>query len=114
MRCSPPPPKSNNLLYPREDKLNRQLLYACRNCTFEELADNACVYRHEIIHQPAEKTTVLADLSVDPTLPRANVQCPNCGNVGAVFFQSTSRRADAKMTLFYVCIERTCAHRWTD
>ncbi|KAI9350449.1 hypothetical protein BD770DRAFT_394523, partial [Pilaira anomala] len=56
---------------------------------------------------------MLADLSTDPTLPRANVQCPRCGNPEAVFFQSSSRRADAKMTLFYVCGNKGCAHRWT-
>ncbi|ORY97324.1 DNA-directed RNA polymerase II subunit I [Syncephalastrum racemosum] len=102
----------NNLLYPREDKANRRLMFACRNCQYEEDADNFCVYRHEIIHQPSEQTMVLSDLSIDPTLPRANVTCPQCGYEEAVFFQSSSRRADAKMTLFYVCGDRMCGHRW--
>lgn len=44
---------SNNMLYPREDKTNRKLLFACRNCHFEEDADNNCVYRHEIVHAPS-------------------------------------------------------------
>jgi hypothetical protein len=41
------------MLYPREDKTNRKLLFACRNCHFEEDADNNCVYRHEIVHAPS-------------------------------------------------------------
>ncbi|RUP48068.1 hypothetical protein BC936DRAFT_144998 [Jimgerdemannia flammicorona] len=36
------------MLYPKEDKINKRLLFACRNCQYEEEADNACVYRHEI------------------------------------------------------------------
>ncbi|ORX62195.1 DNA-directed RNA polymerase II subunit I [Hesseltinella vesiculosa] len=104
----------NNLLYPREDKAARQLLFACRNCQFEEPADNACVFRHEVVHAPSEQTMVLADLSSDPTLPRANLSCPKCSYHETVFFQSSSRRTDAKMTLFYVCGNRACGHRWTD
>ncbi|SAM08966.1 hypothetical protein [Absidia glauca] len=104
----------NNLLYPREDKSSRQLMFSCRNCQFQEKADNLRVYRHEIIHAPSEQTMVLTDLSADPTLPRANIPCPRCSYPEAVFFQSSSRRVEAKMTLFYVCGSRVCGHRWTD
>ncbi|KAH8553710.1 hypothetical protein BGW37DRAFT_486836 [Umbelopsis sp. PMI_123] len=104
----------NNMLYPREDKTNRKLLFACRNCHFEEDADNSCVYRHEIVHAPSEQTMVLTDLSADPTLPRTTTACPRCGYQEAVFFQSAARRADTKMTLFYVCCNRACGHRWVD
>ncbi|KAG0186816.1 DNA-directed RNA polymerase II core subunit rpb9, partial [Apophysomyces sp. BC1034] len=51
---------------------------------------------------------MLSDLATDPTLPRASVACTACGYPEAVFFQSSSRRADAKMTLFYVCANRSC------
>ncbi len=34
-----PPPRSANMLYPKEDKENRVLLYACRNCEHVEQAD---------------------------------------------------------------------------
>jgi DNA-directed RNA polymerase II subunit RPB9 len=44
---------SNNLLYPREDKSNRKLMFACRNCSYQEDAENVCVYRHEIVHAPS-------------------------------------------------------------
>ncbi|KAI8354207.1 polymerase II polypeptide I, 14.5kDa [Blakeslea trispora] len=104
----------NNLLYPREDKAQRKLLFSCRNCPYQEDADSYCVYRHEIVHAPSEQTMMLADLSTDPTLPRTNMQCAQCGHPEAVFFQSSSRRADAKMTLFYVCGNKGCGHRWTD
>lgn len=28
-------------------------MFACRNCQYEEAAENVCVYRHEIVHAPS-------------------------------------------------------------
>ena len=44
---------SNNMLYPKEDRVEKKLMYACRNCTYQEEATNNCVYRHEIVHIPS-------------------------------------------------------------
>lgn len=41
-------PFSNNMLYPKEDKANKQLLYACRMCDHQEEAQDFCVYRNEV------------------------------------------------------------------
>ncbi|CAO3614279.1 unnamed protein product [Mucor hiemalis] len=38
-------------------------MFGCRNCEYEEEAENVCVYRHEIVHAPSEQTMMLADLS---------------------------------------------------
>ncbi|KAJ1979613.1 DNA-directed RNA polymerase II core subunit rpb9 [Dimargaris verticillata] len=104
----------NNLLYPREKRSTRELMFACRNCNHIEPSQNTCIYRHEIVHAPSEQTMVITDLSSDPTLPRTNSNpCPRCGHAEAVFFQSQSRAADTKMTLYYVCCNKTCQHRWT-
>ena len=69
---------SNNMLYPREDKINKQLLYAvsyllhemlsnekscvcvcacvcvcgqCRNCDYSQPATNSCIYVNKITHE---------------------------------------------------------------
>ncbi|ORX93728.1 DNA-directed RNA polymerase II subunit I [Basidiobolus meristosporus CBS 931.73] len=102
----------NNMLYPKEDRENKILLFACRNCDHQEESDNNCVYRHQIVHVPSEQTMILTDLGFDPTLPRTNIACPSCGHTEAVFFQSRSRRPETKMTLFYVCCNSDCNHRW--
>ncbi|KAK4388393.1 DNA-directed RNA polymerases II, IV and V subunitB [Sesamum angolense] len=79
----------NNILYPKEDKEQKILLYACRNCDHQEVADNNCVYRNEIHHSVGERTQVLQDVAADPTLPRTkSVRCASCGHGEAVFFQS--------------------------
>eukprot|EP01018_Ginkgo_biloba_P003900 Gb_33871 [translate_table: standard] len=83
---------SNNMLYPKEDKEHKILLYACRNCDHQEVADNNCVYRNEIHHAANERTMILEDVTSDPTLPRTkSVRCAVCNHGEAVFFQADGR-----------------------
>ena len=46
----------NNMLYPKEDKENKQLLYACRNCDYKQLADNNCIYVNKVSQNLIERT----------------------------------------------------------
>ncbi|KAK2510689.1 Polr2i [Columba guinea] len=112
------------MLYPKEDKENRILLYAfdtgtspstgamsplpvryrdqsqfgtgtslfpqCRNCDYQQEADNSCIYVNKITHEV------------------------ECGHKEAVFFQSHSARAEDAMRLYYVCTAPHCGHRWTE
>ncbi|XP_057243589.1 DNA-directed RNA polymerase II subunit RPB9-like, partial [Malurus melanocephalus] len=75
----------NNMLYPKEDKENRILLYACRNCDYQQEADNSCIYVNKITHEVDELTQIIADVSQDPTLPRTEDHpCQKCGHKEAV------------------------------
>nr|CAG4641359.1 EOG090X0J86 [Eulimnadia texana] len=97
-------PECNNMLYPKEDKESRVLMYACRNCDYKQMADNNCVYVNKVMHEIDELTQIVADVISDPTLPRTEDHpCPKCSNREAVFFQSASRRAEDEMRLYYVC-----------
>ena len=44
-------PESNDLLYPKEDRERKVLIFHCRNCGYQEDADpsNYCVYRYASI-----------------------------------------------------------------
>lgn len=42
---------SNNMLYPKEDKEAKVLLYACRNCDYKQEADSNCIYVNKIMHE---------------------------------------------------------------
>ncbi|KAJ8444989.1 hypothetical protein Cgig2_029183 [Carnegiea gigantea] len=107
-----------------EDREHKILLYACRNCDHQEVADNNCVYRNEIHHAAGERTQVLQDVAADPTLPRTkSVRCANCNHGEAVFFQvslfymgqmQATSRGEEGMTLFFVCCNPSCGHRWRD
>lgn len=39
------------MLYPKEDKENKILLYACRNCDYKQVADSNCIYVNKIMHE---------------------------------------------------------------
>ncbi|KAM7257961.1 hypothetical protein ACFE04_013702 [Oxalis oulophora] len=79
----------NNILYPKDDKEQKILLYACRNCDHQEIAENNCVYRNVVHHSVSERTQVLQDVTSDPTLPRTKtVRCQRCDHGEAVFFQA--------------------------
>lgn len=39
------------MLYPKEDRANRVLLFACRNCDHQEEAIDQCVYRNNVLPQ---------------------------------------------------------------
>ena len=76
------------MLYPKEDKENKVLLYACRNCDYKQIADNNCIYVNKIMHEVDELTNIVADVIGDPTLPRSEDHpCPKCKHREAVFFQ---------------------------
>jgi len=103
-------PNSNDLLYPKEDRTRKRLVYVCRNCDYVADASASCVYRHYIAHSSMEATTVLADVSTDPTLPRSRqVRCDKCTHNEAVFYSLTTSEG---MSLFFQCT--ACMYRWRD
>lgn len=44
-----------------------------------------------------EKKGETEDLELDPTLPRSNMECPNCHGRSAVYFQDQSKRKITNM-----------------
>uniref|UniRef100_A0A915JBY8 TFIIS-type domain-containing protein n=1 Tax=Romanomermis culicivorax TaxID=13658 RepID=A0A915JBY8_ROMCU len=108
-------PECNNMLYPKEDKENRILLYACRNCEHKQAADNPCIYVNKLMREIDELTQIVPDVIHDPTLPKTQDHpCPRCSHREAVFFQAQSIRAEDEMRLYYVCTNQSCTHRWTE
>ncbi|KAJ1255337.1 hypothetical protein BS78_K263600 [Paspalum vaginatum] len=105
----------NSILCPKEDRENKVLLYACRSCDHQEVADSNCVYQNVVDHAAGEFTQVLfEDITSDPTLPRTkSVRCAACGHGEAVFYQATGRGEEG-MTLFFVCCNPNCGHRWRE
>lgn len=61
-------PSSSNLLFPREDKSENKLLFACRTCNFTEEAPSSCVMRHEIASTVGATAGVTAEVAQDPTV----------------------------------------------
>ncbi|WVZ66685.1 hypothetical protein U9M48_015874 [Paspalum notatum var. saurae] len=104
----------NNMLYPREDKETRTLLYACQSCDHEEVATDTCVYKRVLRKPSGEPKDVLKDAAADPSLPRTrSVRCYNCNHPEAAFFQAPARGEQA-LTLYFICCNPSCGHRWRD
>jgi DNA-directed RNA polymerase II subunit RPB9 len=98
----------SSMLYPREDKTNRRLLYACRNCAFSEPAQVSCVYTNEL-KLSAASLRVAPYIQHDPTLQRTKrTTCTRCENKEAVYF---SRSAE-QMELVFVCTNPACNYYW--
>ena len=77
----------NNLLYPKADPQRRIMVYACRICEYDEIGENKCVYRNDLLTVTKyvlrnsaflplsvcflarrEQKGVTTDLGTDPTL----------------------------------------------
>ena len=105
-------PNDSAMLYPRENKREKKLMYGCRLCQhLEDASNQPLVYRNEkkkevgnILH------TVPSAVSDDPTLARSqNEDCANCHHNEAVFFQSDIAQSDSLALIFVCC---NCDYKW--
>jgi len=107
-------PHDSSMLYPQEDKRNRNLLYACRLCRYTETApDQPLIYRYDLKKEVGNILhTVPSAVSDDPTLARSqNANCANCGHNEAVFFMSDSTQSDSLALIFVCC---NCDYKWVN
>ena len=56
------------MLYPKEDRVNNRLMFACRTCQFSEPAPSSCVYRNTLSTTTGETAGVTQDVGSDPTV----------------------------------------------
>ncbi|KAJ5143233.1 uncharacterized protein N7515_002020 [Penicillium bovifimosum] len=70
----------SNLLYPKEDRVNNQLLYTCRTCHVSEPASSHCVYQNNLHSQVGDTAGVTQDVTSDPTVCVPGF-CILCGDI---------------------------------
>mmetsp|Transcript_16765 Transcript_16765/g.33450 ORF Transcript_16765/g.33450 Transcript_16765/m.33450 type:complete len:140 (+) Transcript_16765:70-489(+) len=104
-------PYDSSMLYPKEDKKTKQLMYACKLCTYSEKATTNLIFRNQL---KQEASDILSNISPalidDPTLSRSNeANCSECGHNTAVFFQSTATGQQSLPLVFICC---ACGHKW--
>eukprot|EP00667_Euglena_gracilis_P023767 EG_transcript_26985 len=106
----------NNMLYPKEDRKNKKLLFVCQQCNHSEPAALHVVYRNELKKAVSENIMkdVLETYVDDPTLPRTRTaHCPKCGFNEATFFQNPLGTGDS-MSLYFVCLNPECKASWKE
>ena len=68
------------MLYPKEDRLNNTLMFACRTCQFSEPAASSCVFRNNLYNTVGETAGVTQDVGSDPTVGLPDFcTCTLCG-----------------------------------
>ena len=75
------------MLYPKEDRLNSTLMFACRTCQFSEPAPSSCVYRNQLSNTVGETAGVTQDVGSDPTVgftDSLNDEAPFCTLCGCL------------------------------
>ena len=69
------------MLYPKEDRLNNTLMFACRTCQFSEPAASSCVFRNNLYNTVGETAGVTQDVGSDPTVGLPDFcTCTLCGD----------------------------------
>lgn len=58
----------SNMLYPKEDKDARKLMYTCRTCQHTVEATSNCIYRNMLKSQVGDTAGVTQDVALDPTV----------------------------------------------
>ncbi len=87
------------------------LNYACKLCTYSEVAPTNLIYRNRLKKEAGDVLANVPPGTVDdPTLSRSTAQtCSRCGHREAVFFQSTVTDQNS-LPLVFVCAG--CGHKW--
>ncbi|EME84813.1 uncharacterized protein MYCFIDRAFT_59918 [Pseudocercospora fijiensis CIRAD86] len=62
----------SNMLYPKEDRLTNQLMFACRTCQFSEPATASCIWRNSLKEDVQETAGNVDDVAQDPTVGNSN------------------------------------------
>lgn len=99
------------MLYPKEDRENQQLMFACRTCEFSEPAASSCVFRNTLYNEVGETAGVTQDVGSDPTvgIPESEldfdptctlcgdrIKCEVCGELGCSSMVGTSSPGHAR------------------
>src|SRR3989338_6564831 len=104
----------NNMLFPTVNE-EGELKYACASCGHKETADTFKVFTHVLREKSgAAESSMPYEIVLDPTYPRTKQKpCPLCNQREAVFFQLGSSSSDSDaLSLWFVCCNSECRHRW--
>ncbi|KAI5189686.1 DNA-directed RNA polymerase II subunit RPB9 [Nematocida minor] len=95
----------NNMLYPKEDKLEKMLYLACRNCEHFEEAITPTVYTAEYKKSTGKVAMEMAakEIASDPTLKRISKECSRCNHGVHAVFQPKDNREDEPLSVNYAC-----------
>ncbi|EAN91918.1 putative DNA-direcetd RNA polymerase II, subunit 9 [Trypanosoma cruzi] len=108
--------RCNNLLYPENDPLDRQMRWRCNYCRTTEVHDeNKLVYilNLKLKTGTTEELELLAEFANDPTAQRdPTKRCRRCGENDVTCFVNPLGQPHEDMTLYFACANPKCRHVW--
>ncbi len=95
-------PECRSLMFPKDG------VFSCKKCGHSSESDGkAKVVKYEA----TEKEMLIIEEELQ-TLPKARVECTECGNLEAFYHIRQTRAADEPSTRFYRCTK--CKHTWRE
>lgn len=97
-----------NMLYPKVDRDG--FLYVCERCDLSVEPPSNVISSVSLKSRHAKDKQHVQSLFFDPTLPRLNKACPNCGHgICVSYMEKTEEKA---LDSYYVC--NSCFYEWAD
>lgn len=84
----------------------------CARCGYQDDGSDGTETERVVVRSASreKEMTVIEESGVG--LPEAEEPCPECGHIGAYYYERQTRAADEATTRFYICSD--CDHRWRD
>ncbi|MEA3378411.1 MAG: transcription factor S [Nanoarchaeota archaeon] len=99
-------PKCGSLLEPKEQGKKNVLVCSCGYSSIEK---EDIVIQEDV--NKSNKIEILEEKEIE-TLPKADEECPKCGNKSAYYWTIQTRAGDEAETRFFQCTK--CKYRWRD
>ncbi len=104
--------KCGGLMLPvKGDPKSGKIEVACRNCGAKETTKQEGFVTSKDFSQ-AVAIPVIDSEKEAKKLSTINVECPKCGNIGAMWWLVQTRGVDEPTTRFYKCVK--CRHTWRE
>jgi len=93
------------MLYPKENKVDNTLMFACRTCPFSEVATSSCVFRNELTNTVGATAGITQDVGTDPTVSTFDSNNASCGSVDSGYQGSghDAQKAGEDEGVMYLC-----------
>lgn len=99
------------MLYPKEDKEDKQLFMACKTCEHFEEAKSSTTYCVNYEKKRITNAILPIDIVNDHTLPHIRETCPRCSNKEAVMYYGDEIDGEIAFLVYYACT--SCYNIWS-
>ncbi|KAJ0052392.1 DNA-directed RNA polymerase III subunit RPC10-like [Pistacia vera] len=106
-------PTCGSMLQYELPHLDRPSRFACPSCPYVcNMESRVKIKRKQRLVKKEIQPIFTQDAMMDG--PQTEVTCPNCKFGKAVYHELQTRSADEPMTIFYMCANKNCKHRWNE